>query len=502
MKFSQFMNVTKDTIKAKSPEIMLCAGIAGFVGTIVISCRQTIKAQAIIAEAKEQKKLVEACKNKEVVTTEEYTEQDAKNDMLKIRVQTGAKLLKNYAPAIIMGGFSIFALFKSHRILSNRNAALAQAYNSLSYAFEEYKNKLNNLRPALDDLGGALHLDEARNEVEKLEEESAQDGFWNDTENSQRVQKRIKTLKHKLERYEKLSGAWEDMLTMCEMAIEEDDDSMLPDLESEFHSFEETLESMRLETLLTGEYDANNAILTFHAGAGGTEAQDWTSMLYRMYNMWAERHGYTVKLMDYLDGDEAGIKSATIMIEGENAYGFLKSENGIHRLVRISPFDASGRRHTSFAAVEVMPEITEDSEIELRDEDIKMDVYRSSGAGGQKVNKTSSAVRLTHIPTGIVVSSQVERSHFQNLENCKNMLRARLAEIKEREHLEKISDIKGVQLKIEWGSQIRSYVFMPYTLAKDHRTGYENGNIQAVMDGDIDGFINAYLSMNADKESK
>ena len=284
------------------------------------------------------------------------------------------------------------------------------------------------------------------------------------------------------------------------MAIEEDDDSMLPDLESEFHSFEETLESMRLETLLTGEYDANNAILTFHAGAGGTEAQDWTSMLYRMYNMWAERHGYTVKLMDYLDGDEAGIKSATIMIEGENAYGFLKSENGIHRLVRISPFDASGRRHTSFAAVEVMPEITEDSEIELRDEDIKMDVYRSSGAGGQKVNKTSSAVRLTHIPTGIVVSSQVERSHFQNLENCKNMLRARLAEIKEREHLEKISDIKGVQMKIEWGSQIRSYVFMPYTLAKDHRTGYENGNIQAVMDGDLDGFINAYLSMNATSE--
>ena len=206
--------------------------------------------------------------------------------------------------------------------------------------------------------------------------------------------------------------------------------------------------------------------------------------------------------MDYLDGDEAGIKSATIMIEGENAYGFLKSENGIHRLVRISPFDASGRRHTSFAAVEVMPEITEDSEIELRDEDIKMDVYRSSGAGGQKVNKTSSAVRLTHIPTGIVVSSQVERSHFQNLENCKNMLRARLAEIKEREHLEKISDIKGVQLKIEWGSQIRSYVFMPYTLAKDHRTGFENGNIQAVMDGDIDGFINAYLSMNADQEAK
>mgnify|MGYP000195905602 FL=1 len=212
---------------------------------------------------------------------------------------------------------------------------------------------------------------------------------------------------------------------------------------------------------------------------------------------WANKHGFEFEMMDYIDGEEAGIKSATVMVKGENAYGFLKSEHGIHRLVRISPFDSSGRRHTSFAAVEVMPEISDDNEIELRDEDIKMDVYRSSGAGGQKVNKTSSAVRLTHIPTGIVVSSQVERSHFQNLENCRNMLRARLAEIKEREHLEKISDIKGVQQKIEWGSQIRSYVFMPYTLAKDHRTGYENGNIQNVMDGDIDGFINAFLAMKA-----
>jgi peptide chain release factor 2 len=289
------------------------------------------------------------------------------------------------------------------------------------------------------------------------------------------------------------------MMTLCDMAIEEDDDSMLPELETDYAKLlsESSLETMRLSTLLTGDYDANNAILTFHAGAGGTEAQDWTQMLYRMYNMWADRHGYTVKLLDYLDGDEAGIKSATIMIEGENAYGYLKSENGIHRLVRISPFDAAGRRHTSFAAVEVMPEITEDSDIELRDEDIKMDVFRSSGAGGQKVNKTSSAVRLTHIPTGIVVSSQVERSHFQNLENCKNMLRARLAEIKEREHLEKISDIKGVQMKIEWGSQIRSYVFMPYQLVKDHRTDYEDGNIDNVMNGDLDGFINAYLTKNA-----
>lgn len=363
--------------------------------------------------------------------------------------------------------------------------------------FEEYKGKLNGLKPTLDSLREALHLESAEKEIEELEGQSARDGFWNDVEKSQRVQKRLKQLKSKVENYQKLCSGWDDLMTLCEMAIEEDDDSMLPELQSEYAEFEKKLEETRLGTLLTGEYDANNAILTFHAGAGGTEAQDWTQMLYRMYNMWADRHGYTVKLMDYLDSDEAGIKSATILIEGENAYGFLKSEHGIHRLVRISPFDSSGRRHTSFAAVEVMPEISDDNEIELRDEDIKMDVYRSSGAGGQKVNKTSSAVRLTHIPTGIVVSSQVERSHFQNLENCRNMLRARLAEIKEREHLEKISDIKGVQQKIEWGSQIRSYVFMPYTLAKDHRTGYENGNIQNVMDGDIDGFINAFLAMKA-----
>ena len=365
--------------------------------------------------------------------------------------------------------------------------------------FEEYKVKLNNAKPGLEDLRGALKLESAQKEIEELEAASEREGFWNDVEKSQKVQKRLKTLKNKVENFQKLCAAWDDMYTICEMAIEENDDSMLEELESEYKQFTEKVEETRLGTLLTGEYDANNAILTFHAGAGGTEAQDWASMLYRMYNMWADRHGYKVRVMDYLDGDEAGIKSATIMIECENAYGFLKSEHGIHRLVRVSPFDAAGRRHTSFAAVEVMPEISDDdNEIELRDEDIKMDVFRSSGAGGQKVNKTSSAVRLTHIPTGIVVSSQVERSHFQNLENCRNMLRARLAEIKEREHLEKISDIKGVQMKIEWGSQIRSYVFMPYQLVKDHRTNYENGNIDNVMNGDLDGFINAYLSMKAE----
>ncbi len=363
--------------------------------------------------------------------------------------------------------------------------------------FEEYKSKLNAAKPTLEVLRGALKLEAAQKEIEELEAVSERPDFWNDVENSQKVQKRLKTLKNKCENYQKLCSAWDDMYTMCEMAIEENDDSMLEELESEYKDFSEKAESMRLGTLLTGEYDANNALLTLHPGAGGTEAQDWASMLYRMYVRWAERHGYKYTVMDYQDGDEAGIKSATIKIEGDNAYGFLKSEHGVHRLVRISPFDASGRRQTSFAAVEIMPEITDNKEIELRDEDIKMDVYRSSGAGGQKVNKTSSAVRLTHIPTGIVVSSQVERSHFQNLENCKEMLRSKLAEIKEREHLEKISDIKGVQMKIDFGSAIRSYVFMPYQLVKDQRTEYENGNIQNVMDGDLDGFINAYLSMKA-----
>ena len=363
--------------------------------------------------------------------------------------------------------------------------------------FEEYKVKLNGIRPDLDGLGAALKLDEARAEIAELEAESAKEVFWNDLDRSQKVQKRIKQLQQKCEKYEKLQSSWDDLMTICEMALEENDDSMLAELETDYAKLESELEAMRLSTLLSGEYDANNVILSIHPGAGGTEAQDWAQMLYRMYTRWAERHGYTYTLMDWQDGEEAGIKSATIKIEGENAYGYLKSEHGVHRLVRISPFDASGRRQTSFAAVEVMPEITDTGDIELRDEDIKMDVFRSSGAGGQKVNKTSSAVRLTHLPTGIVVSSQVERSHFQNLENCREMLRAKLAEIKEREHLEKISDIKGVQMKIDFGSAIRSYVFMPYTLAKDARTGFENGNINAVMDGDIDGFINAYLAMKA-----
>ena len=363
--------------------------------------------------------------------------------------------------------------------------------------FEEYKGRILELQPRLETLGTALKLEDARRQADELEAESATDGFWNDLAHSQKVQQQLKQLKNKIEKYESMCSQWEDLLTLCEMGMEEDDAELLEELKGEYKAFEEKLEEMHLATLLTGEYDANNAILTFHAGAGGTEAQDWTQMLYRMYTRWAEKHGYEVKLLDWLDGEDAGLKSATIQINGENAYGYLKSENGIHRLVRISPFDSSGRRHTSFAALEVMPEIHDDNSIEIREEDIEMQVYRSSGAGGQKVNKTSSAVRLTHLPTGIVVSCQVERSQYQNRDNCMAMLRARLAEIKEREHLEKISDIKGVQMKIEWGSQIRSYVFMPYTLAKDHRTGFEDGNISSVMDGNIDGFINAYLSMKA-----
>ena len=363
--------------------------------------------------------------------------------------------------------------------------------------FDDYKTKLHNIRPKLDELSDSLNLNACREEHERLQAQIESPGFWDDQETSQKVMKRSRQLEAKMERYAHMVSQWEDMMTICEMAIEENDESMLDELKTSYEDLEKKMEEARLETLLTGEYDGNNALVSFQAGAGGTEAQDWCQMLYRMYTRWAERHGYTYKILDYLDGDEAGLKSASIMIEGTNAYGFLKSESGVHRLVRISPFDAAGRRHTSFSAVEVIPEITDDVEVEIRPEDIEMQVYRSSGAGGQHINKTSSAVRLIHKPTGIVVSCQTQRDQFQNKETCMRMLRSKLMEIKEREHLEKISDIKGVQQKIEWGSQIRSYVFMPYTLAKDTRTGYEMTNINAVMDGDLDGFINAYLTCAA-----
>jgi len=363
--------------------------------------------------------------------------------------------------------------------------------------YDDYKVRLNAIRPKLDNLSVSLNLEGAQEELERLHAQIESPGFWDDQETSQKVMKRSRQLEAKCARYQKMLSEWEDLMTICEMAAEEDDDSFLPELTSGFEKLETGMEEARLETLLTGDYDSSNALISFHAGAGGTEAQDWTEMLYRMYTHWAERHGYTYQLLDYQEGDEAGLKSADIMIEGPNAYGFLKSESGVHRLVRISPFDASGRRHTSFSAVEVIPEISDDVEVDIRPEDIEMQVYRSSGAGGQHINKTSSAVRLIHKPTGIIVSSQQERSQFQNKEWCMKMLRSKLVEIKEREHLDKISDIKGDQKKIEWGSQIRSYVFMPYTLVKDTRTAFENTNVGAVMDGDLDGFINAYLNCAA-----
>lgn len=368
--------------------------------------------------------------------------------------------------------------------------------------FEELRLRLLDSEKPIENLKEALAIDSLKAEVEVLEKESAAPDFWDDMENSQKVMQKIGSLKAKVTGYESLKSDYEDALVMIELADEEGDLSLLDDCTASVKDIETRVEDMTLSTLLSGEFDGKNALLIFHAGAGGTEAQDWAEMLFRMYNRWGERHGYKVSTLDYLDGDVAGIKSATILVEGENAYGYLKGEMGIHRLVRVSPFDSSGRRHTSFASVEVMPEIDDDVNVEIREEDIKMDVYRASGAGGQKVNKTSSAVRLTHIPTGIVVSCQIERSQHQNREVAMRMLKSKLVEIKERENLERIEDIKGDQKEIAWGSQIRSYVFMPYTLAKDHRTGFEMGNITAVMDGDIDGFINAYLKQKSAQEAE
>ena len=358
---------------------------------------------------------------------------------------------------------------------------------------DELKVEMTGYRKEIEELGEVLNIANSTAELAELQKQAAQDGFWDDIENSQKVFQRTKQLENKISAYEKMKERLEDILTMIELCMEEEDEDMQNEVVAEIASFKQALEDKKLETLLSGEYDSKNAILTFHPGAGGTEAQDWAEMLYRMYNRWAERHNFKVHLLDYLDGEEAGLKSASIMVEGENAYGYLKSEAGVHRLVRVSPFDASGRRQTSFAALEVMPEIDDSINVDIRAEDIEMEVYRSSGAGGQKVNKTSSAVRLRHKPTGIVVSCQTQRSQYQNKDYAMKMLVSKLVEIKEREHLEKVSDIKGVQKDIGWGAQIRSYVFMPYTLVKDLRTGYEVGNINAVMDGDLDGFIHAYL---------
>ena len=362
---------------------------------------------------------------------------------------------------------------------------------------DEYTQRLSAAREAAEELIKAYDLPQTEKDLLELDQITAEPDFWNDAERSRKLLSRQSELKERVEDAHKMRELCDDVETLIAFAVEEDDAATLAEADAELKKLEALVEQRRLATLLTGEYDASNAILTFHAGAGGTEAQDWAQMLYRMYTRFAADHDFKVTVLDYLDGDEAGIKSASILLEGHNAYGYLRSENGVHRLVRISPFDASGRRHTSFASLEVMPELSDDMNIEIRDEDIKMDVYRSSGAGGQHVNKTSSAVRLTHIPTGVVVACQNERSQFQNRDMAMKMLKSKLLQIKEKEHLDKIEDIKGNQMEIAWGSQIRSYVFMPYTLVKDHRSGYETGNVNAVMDGDLDGFINAYLVMKS-----
>lgn len=318
-------------------------------------------------------------------------------------------------------------------------------------------------------------------------------GFWDDPEKSNQKMREAKNLKDTVETVRGLESQYEDIMTLIEMGYEDNDPAIIPDISEELEAFKKTFEEIRVSTLLSGEYDRNNAILRLNAGAGGTESCDWCSMLYRMYTRWAERKGFSLEVLDFLDGDEAGIKSVTFQINGENAYGYLKSEKGVHRLVRISPFNAQGKRQTSFVSLDVMPDIEEDVDVEIRDEDIRIDTYRSSGAGGQHINKTSSAIRITHFPTGIVVTCQNERSQHMNKDKAMQMLKAKLYMLKQEENAEKLSDIRGDVKEIGWGNQIRSYVMQPYTMVKDHRTNEESGNVDAVMDGGLDPFINAYL---------
>lgn len=358
---------------------------------------------------------------------------------------------------------------------------------------EQNMPRVKTLEENISSLGDSIKIDELKIDIDKLEAATAAEGFWNDSENSKKVLAELKRKKGFYTDYTELKKSFDDLKELIVLASEADDEELADEIIPELTRLEKVYEKQRISIMLSGEYDRNNAILTIHPGAGGTEAQDWAEMLYRMYCRFAERNKFKVKVLDYLDGEEAGIKSVSVLVSGENAYGYLKSESGVHRLVRVSPFDASGRRHTSFASVDVMPEINDDMKIEINENDIKVEAHRSSGAGGQHINKTDSAIRIIHIPTGIVVGCQTERSQVQNKETAMRMLKSKLLEIKEREHLEKIEDIQGTKMNIEWGSQIRSYVFMPYTLVKDNRTDYETGNISAVMDGDLNGFIDAYL---------
>jgi len=360
--------------------------------------------------------------------------------------------------------------------------------------YDQYRQELGQYVEKLDQLRLALHIDHVRDEIAELEARAQEPGFWDDVERAQKIQTKVKHLQKKVDRFQALVREYEDLEVLRELGEEAEDKEiaqgeLLKILKNCMHDYEQ----MRLETLFTGEYDASNAIVTLHAGAGGTEAQDWTEMLYRMYTRWAEAHDFEIKLLDILDGDEAGLKSVSFMLIGDNAYGYMKSEMGVHRLVRISPFDSSGRRHTSFASVEVMPELDDSIKIDIRSDDLKVDTYRSSGAWPAR-HKTESAIRITHVPTGVVVSCQTERSQVQNRETAMGMLKAKLFAMARAAHMDKIEDLKGNQMAIAWGSQIRSYVFCPYTMVKDLRTGYEVVDVDSVMDGNLDGFINAYLS--------
>ena len=365
---------------------------------------------------------------------------------------------------------------------------------------EDIKPRLGELKEKLDQMEVSLEVPAKEEKIAELEYKMGEPTFWDDAEEAQKINQELNDVKISVDKFKSLKAKFEDAQTLWEMAMEDGDESLEEELKDALDKVADGLENLQLEVLLSGPYDANNAILTLHAGAGGTEAQDWTQMLLRMYGRWAERHGFTVETADLLPGDEAGVKSATLFIKGHNAYGFLKSEKGIHRLVRISPFDANARRHTSFAACDIMPEIDDAVEVDINMADVRVDTYRASGAGGQHINKTSSAVRMTHEPTGIVVQCQNERSQLQNREQCLKMLRAKLFELEQEKKEKELAKLEGDQQKIEWGSQIRSYVFQPYTMVKDHRTNEETGNVQAVMDGDLDPFIRAYLAAKANHE--
>ena len=342
-------------------------------------------------------------------------------------------------------------------------------------------------------LGGPFDILNKKIKVEELEEKTKDNNFWQDTENSTKVLQEIKSLKNSISNFEEIYNLLQDTFVLIELGNEANDESVVSEVKSNVKTLGKRIDNLEVKSLLSGKHDSSNSIITIHPGAGGTEAQDWAEMLYRMYSMWAEKNGYKLEELDYLEGDGAGVKSVTFCVSGENSYGYLKGESGVHRLVRISPFDSAGRRHTSFASVEVIPEISDDIEVNIDPNDLRVDTYRSSGAGGQHVNKTESAIRITHIPTNIVVSCQTQRSQIQNRETAMKMLISKLMELKERENKEKIEDLKGIQREIAWGSQIRSYVFCPYTMVKDHRTNFETGNVDAVMNGEINDFINEYL---------